>query len=208
MTPDDLTSFGTWKPLAVTVGGVLVVLGLVFGAGYWQGQRKGSTAATQAENMANVAKGEAYAIKAQALAKDAEIQAKDNGLAEARADLARRTAELARVRGALLSKPATVPGAPESILAGSVDLAPVVEKQHEVIQAQAVLITELDTRVFDLTRSRDLWKTSAEAREREAAGLRIALEAQKSLTKGALWRGRFQGLAVGIGSGYLVGKMR
>jgi hypothetical protein len=189
------------------LAGGIVALGAIYGAGYWHGQHKENTRATQAEHKADVAKGEADALKRQAQAKDAEIVAKDAGLESSRAEVARKIAELAKLKASLL------PVNPGPLLpvkpleSGVVDLAPLVAKQDEVINAQAYLIQGLETKIVDLTISRDAWKASEEARSREAAGLRIALEAQKSLTKGALWKGRFQGLAVGIGCGYLAGKI-
>ena len=198
-------------PRAYLLAGGIVALGAIYGAGYWHGQHKENTRATQAEHKADVAKGEADALKRLGLAKDAEIQAKDTSLALSRAEVARRMAELAKVKGALqasvsASSPSGASLPIEPVQPRMVDLAPLVAKQDEVINAQAYLIQGLETKIVDLTISRDAWKGSSEAREREVAGLRIALEAQKSLTKGALWKGRFQGLAVGLGCGYLAGK--
>jgi hypothetical protein len=163
--------------------------------------------ATQAEAQANEAKGAADASKQQAQAKDAEIAAKDASLDAARNDVARKVAELARLRAAY-NAPLVDPIPPEPVLVptGVADLAPLVRKQDQVIASQSVYITGLEARVSDLTTSRDAWKRSSEDREREAAGLRIALEAQKALTKSALWKGRFQGLALGLAGGYTAGR--
>jgi len=187
------------KPMAVVIAAALVVLGVGSSCAYHYRAK-----ASQAENAANVAKGEADAAKAQAQAKDAEIAAKDSGLEQARADVARKIAELARLRASLRPSAPEDPVIDEPIQPGVVDLIHLVAKQDEVIHVQANFIKGLEVKISDLTISRDAWKQSSDARERESAGLRIALEAQKSLTKSALWKGRFQGLAVGIATGYAV----
>lgn len=189
------------------IGAGLLALCLAVGGGYWYAQHKAAQVVQESEARANVAKGEADASKSQALAKDKEIEVKDVDLAAARAEMAQRIAELARVKASLHAAPATPPVVHDQpIQPGVVDLAPLVKLQDEVIRAQSEVVAQQETKIINLTASRDLWKGSSEAREREAAGLRIALEAQKSLTKGALWKGRIQGLAVGLGAGYLAGR--
>jgi hypothetical protein len=197
----------TPKQRLQSIGIAAAVLVIVFGLGYWQGQRKVAAIASQSENAANVAKGEADALKRQAQAQDAEIAAKDAGLEAARADVVRKVAELAKIKASLHTYDPVGPILPsEPVQPGVVDLAPLVAKQDEVIQAQSYFIKGLETKIVDLTISRDWWKDAEGARSREAAGLRIALETQKALTKGALWKGRIQGLAVGIASGYVYGR--
>lgn len=196
-------NFKTLKPVIILAGLVLSTLAIGYGVvRYYQNK------AIQSEAQANEAKGAADAAKQQAKTKDAAIEAQANQLAEARADVARKLSQLAAYRAALPASPAVDPVSDEPIFPGVVDLAPLVRKQDEVIQAQSHYIQGLETKITDLTMSRDLWKSSEEARSREAAGLRIALEAQKSLTKGALWKGRIQGLAIGIAGGYLYGSIR
>jgi len=210
---DELTANIPWRAVAVALASALIALGLTFGAGYWQGIKHQSNAAEQAEVRANVAKGEADALKRQANAKDAEIAAKDSGLAEARADVARKVEALRSIR-AHVHVSGTADESEQPILAGPEYLEPnlagngIIAAQDALIQSQAYLIKSQEVKISDLLISRDLWKSSAEAREREAAGLRIALEARKSLTKGALWRGRFQGIAVGAALGYAGGRLK
>jgi hypothetical protein len=211
---DELIGRYPVKALAITAGAILIVLGSVWALGYAMGQRKQAVATVEAENRANVAKGEADAHKALAQAKDAEITAKDDLLASARADVDTKTAALAKLRASIRNSQITnTPADDQPILAGpeyldADNLIGISIKQDELIKAQADLIKQQDVKINTLLISRDEWKATSEAREREAAGLRIALEAQKSLTKGALWRGRFQGLAVGVASGYALGKFR
>jgi len=209
MTLLDILDYRAWKPVAVTAGAIVVVLGVTFGAGYWQGTKRNQAKVTQSENAANVAKGEADALKRQAEAKDQAIAAKDAGLEESRAEVARKVAQLESLRKQYSShvQPHPIPIV-EPIPTGVVDLSPLVAKQDEVIMAQGVFIAGLESKVIDLSQSRDMWKEAEAARSREVAGLRIALEAQKSLTKNALWRGRFQGFAIGLGSGYVIGRLQ
>lgn len=198
------------KSSAIAAGAVAIVLALTYGLGYRAGQAKVSQRAETAENEANVARGERETYKRQAEAKDQEIAARDAGLDAARNNLRRAEQELARSK---MERPPVVPvplpaipGTPVGDLGVEGGWRDLVGRQEAVIQAQAYYINGLETKISDLTISRDAWKASAQAGEREAAGLRIALEAQKSLTKGALWKGRIQGLAIGLGSGYVLGR--
>lgn len=210
MTVTDVLDYRAWKPALVTGLGVLVVLGVTFGAGYWYAGNRNQAKVTQAETQANIAKGERDAITAQAQAKDQAIAAKDSSLADAKARLHRAEQELARskmVRPAVVPVPLpAVPGTPLGNMGVEEPGWDLVGRQEAVIKAQSNLIKLQETKIDDLTISRDLWKASTEAGAREAAGLRIALEAQKSLTKNALWKGRFQGLAIGLGTGYVIGR--
>lgn len=210
MTVTDILDYRAWKPALVTGLGVLVVLGVTFGAGYWCAGNRNRAKVNEAETQANIAKGERDAITAQAQAKDKEIAAKNAATVADKRALARANAEIQRIK----DLPPVVPIGP-----GTPDLSPVVECQRELSVARALnaayevgkqasekYIFKLERENEDLTVSRDLWKASTEAGAREAAGLRIALEAQKSLTKNALWKGRFQGLAIGLGTGYVIGR--
>ena len=80
--------------------------------------------------------------------------------------------------------------------------------QAELIDAQGRLIDALKLQVTDLTTARDHWKGAFQAERDRSLQLEIALEAQKAMTRGALWRGRFQGIAIGLGAGYVAGRTR
>lgn len=205
MTVLDILDYRAWKPVIVTGACVLAVLGTTYGAGYWHGTRRTETKVSVAERAADIAKGENRALKAQALAKDAEIEAKDAGLAKARADVARKVAELAAYRASMGAVPANVPPLDESIQTGMVDLAPLVAKQDEVIQAQANFIKLQDVKISDLVISRDLHAARAEASEREALNLRAALAAKDGLIRAAQIKGFAYGFAFGAASGGYAG---
>lgn len=209
---DELTTgFMDLKPLAIVAGVLAVFLCLAFSMGYGMGQRKQIQRATQAEKQADEAKGKADALKAVAIQKDQALDAGEARLAESRAKMDRITAELSRLRASQASAQASsnreasdfdpVPGP-------VADLAPVVAKQDELIKAQADVIQAQDVKISGLILSRDAWKGSAGARESEAIQLRAALTAQQGLNAGALWRGRIQGFAVGIASGYVAGRLK
>lgn len=212
MTVADILDYRAWKPVLVTGLGVLVVLGVAFGAGYWQGTKRNQAKVAQSENAANVAKGEADALKRQAEAKDQAIAAKDSAIADAKASLYRAEQELARskmVRPTVVPVPIpAIPWTPMGNMGMEEPGRDLVGRQEAVIKAQSNLIKLQEAKITDLTISRDTWKEAESARAREAAGLRIALEAQKSLTKNALWKGRIQGLAIGLGSGYAIGRLQ
>lgn len=211
MHQDELTGFMDLKPLAIVAGVLAVFLCLAFALGYGMGQRKNLQRATQAEKQADEHKGEAYALKAVAIEKDKALDAAEPRLAESRAKMDRLTAELSRLRASHASAEASAPrGASdfEPVPGPVVDLALVVAKQDELIKAQADVIQAQDVKISGLILSRDAWKGSAEAREAEAIQLRAALTAQQGLNAGALWRGRIQGFAVGIASGYVAGRLR
>jgi len=174
MTLLDILDYRPWKPALVTGLGVLVVLGVAFGAGYWYAGNQNQAKVSQAETQANIAKGEADALKRQAEAKDQAIAAKDAGLEAARSEVARKVAQLAELRAKYSVTVQTNPvSIVEPIPAGVVDLAPLVAKQDEVIKAQANFINGLESKITDITISRDTWKEAESARAREAAGLRI-----------------------------------
>lgn len=84
----------------------------------------------------------------------------------------------------------------------------VIAKDAEVIAVQGKVITDQAVVISALTTSRDAWKATAEDRAREAAGLRIALDAQKSVANSGKWVGRFQGVAIGLGVGYIAGRLK
>jgi len=207
VTPSDLLDWGEWKPLVTAVGVVLVVGASIFGLGYWQGINQTRGEATQAENAANIAKGENHALKAQALAKDAEIAAKDAGLEAARAGMAVKVSELARLR--------KVAGKPNGPTLNDDQLQPdyrdtneiicISIKQDEVIKSQAEVIRLQDVKISDLIISRDLHKQRAEAVEREALNLRAALAAKDGLIRAAQLKGFAYGFAFGAASGGYAG---
>lgn len=80
--------------------------------------------------------------------------------------------------------------------------------QKRLIQAQDGAISGLQAQLLATSEARDAWKRSAEEGGREALQLRAALAAQQGIAKNAVWKGRIQGLAVGLGAGYIGGRLK
>lgn len=141
---------------------------------------------------------------------NADVKAEQAGqraaVAEVEVDRLRR--ELDRLKAQPRVAPPLVPAAtPGGLPLDVVDLAPIVAKQDQLIAAQDKQIQALKIQTLTLTQARDEWKAAFSAERDRATGLYLALEAQKSMTKAALWRGRFQGVAVGFAAGYVSGRL-
>jgi hypothetical protein len=165
---------------------------------------------TKADRQANTAHGEADVHQQQAQA----VPDHAAELAQAKTDVAGARAEVEKLRRIVAAQRRQ--GVPDPVVPDPAQ--PVtVEPDHrdELLAADAVLIAKLDDQVKGLQlaltdeqkRSFE-WKATAEAREREAVGLRIALDAQKHVSASGKWVGRFQGLAVGLAGGYIAGRLR
>ncbi len=139
---------------------------------------------------------------------DQQAEAREAALKDAEAKVASLRTEVARLRRA--APPAeTHPGpAADQPVDPPVDLAPLVAKQDELIAAQDVEITHLRAQTLDLTRARDAWRQSAQASAAEAVQLRAALAAKEGSARAERWKGRIEGLVVGVGIGYVGGKFR
>ena len=200
---DELLGIRGVKQTAVACGVAVGLLASAWGIGYLQGARSGEAKATQAEQQAQEHKGRADA-QAEAARKADALQA------QAQADKAKADAEAARLRAKLARSMAAEPaGNPVHGpgLHSPVDPPDVVDSLKDaLISAQEAQIAARDREIVVLTTSRDDWKAAHEDRQREAVALRLALDGQKAAVNGALWRGRVQGFAVGIASGYLAGR--
>ncbi len=196
------------------IGLGLVMLALASLAGASSCQRRKAEAA---QHQAAIEQGKADAHAEQAKAKDAAISDLAAKLEASKADLGRLAAE----RSSLLRKLAAAKqdsrdqGVPANgsdaapVAPVSVDLsAQVIAKDAEVIAAHDGRIKGLEEANRLLSASRDEWKSAFEAERRRAAGLEIALAAQKHVASSDKWIGRLQGLAVGLGAGYAAGRLR
>jgi small-conductance mechanosensitive channel len=161
------------------------------------------------EKKAGEAKGRADANAGTAGAADARAKAREGDLAQAESRVARLQVELERLRHRPVEVRPTLPEAPTPTpMAPVEDLVPLVAKQDELIQAQALQIHGLKAQVLDLTTGRDHWKEAFRAERDRALSLELALEAQKAVARASLWKGRIQGLAVGFAAGYVVDHTR
>jgi hypothetical protein len=151
--------------------------------------------------VADASKGATY--DAQASTQAATVRTDAVTVAQLRAEVARLRAALPRA-----PQPAPAPNDPPAQPVGpSVDLAPLVAKQDELIQGLSKENADLKTQVVDLTGARDSWKQAYNDSAKEAVLRQIALEAQVSAVKASRWQGRIEGFAIGLASGYVAGKV-
>ena len=194
------------KPGDALLGLALVVIAL--GASAFGIESCGKGKVQQGTIQAAEAHGAADAHQQQAQASDAQVEDLKAKVQSQNAKvgrlLAERTALLARLDHAdHVPVDPVPPGEPVRD-----DRDAVIAKDAEVIAAQGKQITDQAVVISALTVSRDAWKSTAEDRAREAAGLRIALDAQKSVANSGKWMGRVQGFAIGLGAGYVTGRIR
>lgn len=178
----------------------------------------GRKKASNAEAQANEAHGRADAHQEQARQADAAAEKRAGDVQADDLEVQRLRAQLAEAKRHLVSvpKPADVPVAPvvaDAPAAGYRAPEPdgrdaVLEDAEALIAAQDKEIGALKLQVVDLTTARDAWKATAEDREREAASLRIALDAQKKVQQASRWRGRIEGFAGGLAVGFVAGRVR
>ena len=185
-----------------------IAAALIFGGliGY-QSCRKAEAGA--AETQVHIADGEANVHTAQA-------QTSDTLAAELRATNAAQKKQLDLVlaeRRELLRKLAAIkPSGDDPSLAGLPSIPPddprdaLIAKDAEVIQAQADHIVGLNAMVSALTISRDEWKLTAEARERQALAQAVATKAWRQSVTSAELKGGAKGLVLGLMLGFAGGK--
>ena len=198
--------------LQALLGGLLII-GVLGGTALGvescgKGRVDGATA------NANIAHGEASADQTQAQTSDAQVADLQARVARTAQDVDRLTAERVRLLRALAAQVPQVPSNPDPaapIAPQPVPLADVrdqvIAKDAELIHAQQVVIQDQAAVIGTLIISRDAWKATASAREREAAQLRIALDAMKTVQSSGKWLGRVQGFAIGLGAGYVAGRL-
>ena len=163
-------------------------------------QHRGQVLQVAAEVHHQVAEQQAAAADAH----DVEATVRAPQLAADAAEVARLRSEVARLRSPAPPAPIPVPDP----AAPPVDLAPLVAGQDELIRAQDRQIQDLGAQVNTLTLARDSWRRAAEEERIRGSLQEAALRAQLAATRAASWKGRIEGFAVGIGAGYLAGRIR
>lgn len=191
------------RPLAALVG--VVVLVLASGACVTSCYRHKAIVAIEQANIEH-GRADAQTATAQAFDEKAKEQAAIAKDAQARVDQLR--AEVARLRVPKPASPAAPTVEPVSPVLPHLDLVPLVAKLDELVQAQDLEISALKGQVATLTSARDSWRLTAESSGREALQLRASLAAKEGLIKGALWKGRIQGVAFGLAVGYVGGRLQ
>lgn len=166
--------------------------------------------AQQGEHQAAVAQGESnvHVQQADQLKAEAQAEREARKTAEARVDrLKKENAELLRRVAALHGSgvphdPGPGQAQPDDPDSDTRDA--VIEKQQEIIAEQDKVI-ESQAKELKLVRQESAENRAAvEAERRRAAGLQIALDAQKHVQTSARWEGRFEGAGAGALAGFIL----
>ena len=145
---------------------------------------------------------------AQGVIHDQEAQAQAPQIQSDASEVARLRAEVARLRHPVPAPPSASDVPEAQPLAPPVDLTAVVAKQDLLIAAQDKQIQDQAGQIKTLSLARDSWRLSAQESAAEVLQLRSALAAQQGVAKSQRWLGRFEGFAVGLGTGYVAGRIR
>ena len=167
-------------------------------AGYFNGLGKDKIAAAEQRNIELKAKVDALskdseAHKALADAAEQEIKDRDARIASLKAK--RKPAPTATSLG-------TSAAAVEA--AGPSDEAALAD---QIIEAQDEQIAALKVEVVELRAALDLKDKALKISEQRTRALEIARDARESAIKRNRWLGRLEGLVVGLGAGYVAGRV-
>jgi hypothetical protein len=192
-----MTALRGWLALAavVLVGAAAVVLV----NGYHE--RK----ADQAYQESLVLKGQVDALQEQAREHNAAADRLAQTVSGQDQTILALKAKLARAQRPAL--PAQ-PGVPDPV--GVVDPGPESPDalKDQVITAQDQQIGTLKAEVVELRAALVLKDRALGISEQRARGLEIALDAQRHAAKSGKWIGRLQGFAIGLGAGYVSGRLK
>lgn len=144
----------------------------------------------------HAAQGASHDQEAQTL--QAKIAADAQLVAQLRRQLARQNAAPVPVPPA--------PGAPDPQPVVAPD-SPVPDSRDALIQAQDQQIQDQAAEITTLTLSRDSWHAAYDSEAMASTARRLAMDAQMAAMKAERWKGRFEGLAVGLGAGFVAGKV-
>lgn len=187
------------RPAVIGAAVLLALLASAWGVGYLQGARSGQARSIESEKQSQEAKGRAdAAAEAARRAQADEAQARAE-MADADAKAARAAEMVAKLRNRHVPDSGVVPG-PDP---GPLEPVALIDALASQVEAEQVRVAARDAVILSLEAQRDGWKRAHDERHKETVSLRLALEGQKAAVNGELWRGRVQGFAVGIASGYL-----
>lgn len=190
------------RPAVIGAAVLLALVASAWGVGYLQGARSGQARSIEAEKQSQEHKGRAdAAVEAARRAQANETQARAR-VADADAKAARAAELVAKLRADRRPAPGVVP----AVDPGPLEPVALIDALTSQVEAERVRVAARDAVILSMEAQRDGWKRAHDERQREAVALRLALEGQKAAVNGALWRGRVQGFAVGIASGYLAGR--
>ena len=190
------------RPAVIGAAVLLALVASAWGVGYLQGARSGQARSIESEKQSQEAKGRADAAAESARRAQADEAQARAQVADADAKAARAAELVARLR----NRPVSAPGVVPAVDPGPLEPVGLIEALTEQVEAQQEQIQARDAVILSLEAQRDGWKRAHDDRHKETVALRLALDGQKAAVNGALWRGRVQGFAVGIASGYLAGR--
>ena len=185
----------TWAVLA------LLVVAVAAGLGYYSGHKNEQI--DKALQQSQELKGKIGALQEQArIAVDqADAAAKTAAQHEATAQALK--AKLAKLRALPASATASAPSGATSV-DGPSDEAALAD---QIIEAQDEQIAALKVEVVELRSALDLKDKALRISEQRARALEIARDARESAIKRNRWLGRLEGLVVGLGAGYVAGRV-
>lgn len=202
-------------------GGALV-LAVVLGVYTWSCRARGREQTATAQAAQHTTAATAAAAQGGVYGQQLEVAQQATQKAEARAKaadarVAGLQAEVARLRAAAAYPPVpgAVPGVPgDQPAGGPPDLAPLVAAQDELIKAQDARHETDEQEKADLRTSLDLavkrgdaFQAAHEEDQKAMAAQRVAHEAALSMARAERWKGRIEGLVVGLGAGYVAGRL-
>lgn len=163
--------------------------------------------ASEAEQQSLELKGKVDALQEQAreLVATADGHAKDAKTAAEEVRLLK--AKLARAKQARPGEPSVHPVVPDGVPSDGDSPVLVDDLKDQIIDAQDRQITALSLEVDGLRSALVLKDQALVTQEQRVRGLEIALDAQRHAAKVGKWMGRIQGFAIGLGVGYVGGKL-
>lgn len=184
--------------------GLLLILGVLGSAVIGIESCKGNRV-NPANETANIQKGSGDAHRAEATSRDSAAEDLRAQLQKSQKNVDSLTSQRAALLARLAELPNPFPNESSPTPPPDIQTA-IISKDAELIAAQVEEIRGLRNQNEILTQARDAWKATALDRQREAASLRIALDAQRSLSTASKWRGRIEGFTVGVVLGYAGGR--
>ena len=183
--------------LPALLGACLVIFGLWGRSCYLRHEAKQQAAQSDRHDQAGIihaAQGELH---------DQQADAKTPTLEADAAEVTRLRAEVARLRKAAAPKAPVVtelqPLPPPVLLEDAKD---------QLIDALTKENVDLKAALAEYKAGSASWKAAYGESQKALACLRIAHEAQLAAIKAERWKGRIEGFAVGLGTGYVTGRLR
>ena len=161
----------------------------------------------------------AQTATAQIAAQAAEVHAGqgttlDQVAAQRDAELAKAQAEVAYLKAQLAKLPAPQPPSAPLPKDDPAKDAEIVQDRQTIVDQAALIAAQdrqIDTQkaqIVTLQASATAWEAAYDDETKRATALELALKAQVAANTSATWKGRIQGFAVGVGAGYIAGRLK